>query len=96
MAKINIEGTHLRWFIIGAMVRQQMESNRGDQLTIDCSHSSEFNHQLSDTCNRVHKYLTSGAQEGLGGGASDLQCRIGLEARQAFGVKLGDSVEVFW
>lgn len=95
MAKINIEGTHIRWFVIGALVQHSLEATGSPPKDMGLP-DGQFQHQVSDTCNRVHKYLTTEGREGAGGGASDIQCRIAINARTAFGVQLGDAVEVFW
>lgn len=87
---INIEGKHLRWIISGA-VKEYFEQGRQQ---VD---KEQFDYYVSDTCNRVHKYLTSGGGQGADGTASDFQCVLCAEISGIYGhPKLGDEVTVWW
>lgn len=88
--RINIEGKHLRWFVAGAIALYLKQTAPTEPL------GANFDWLVDDTCNRVHKYLTTNRAQGADGSASDLQCSICLEARKAFGVQAGDTVEIYW
>jgi ribosome modulation factor len=75
--KITIEGQHLRWLITGLLI-EHFQSTRAS------TEGESFDYIVSDTCNRVHKYLTSHGSKGTDGTASDMQCRACTEAALAF------------
>lgn len=89
MSQVRIEGKHLRWIVTGALREYYKRINFEPT-------EEQFQHYVSDTCNRMHMYLTTGGAQGADGSASDLQCTLLLEVYGMFGYPKCGEVTIFW
>lgn len=84
---VTIDATKLREW-----VRQQVAKYFVD-AGMNLPHEN-FSHYCEDTANRVWQYLTTDGARGADGRASDVQCSLCIQAREAFGVPRGRNVTV--
>lgn len=76
---VKVEGKHVRWFAAGAVAEHLKHVSNGTAML-----GADFDYLVSDTCNRIHKYLTTHGAQGPDGSASDMQCVACIEAAKAF------------